>query len=426
MLNEIQSLHEETFISGQHIVDSIKNKVLAIEDLEGYKDILSSLEFKYEKYVTVEEADFVLNTLKRALTEQEEVVTDIEKEITTFKSYEGLLESTPQSMLQSSIQFRKNTLFSFSKDHLGELFTVMLSLISMTMAWTTLYLKMPYTNLDVKTPNTMRELMTENTHKAKQRLPFQSSLNMLWTLPLMAAIIVPRVLNFTFFFGSFMTDVNTLDQETVLGYFFMASTLTALAVIYSLGVLVIYKVKGFLDGTVKKTYLTLNWATGPFGACIVINPASHILMATAAVSTSCHLILLASFYIPSYLGLENMEPSNNENARNLQMTLILLASLMCSCFLDILSVERRRQRLGLWTRLGSFSCPAEDSFLWACCNNYPELLGLCNEKQIKKKDPVNLNGLHLACKKGTVDPQNKLLLFTNLKLLKSTNYLHFC
>ena len=180
----------------------------------------------------------------------------------------------------------------------------------------------------------------------------------------------------------------------------MASTLTILAAIYSMAVMVIYKVKGLLGGTVNKVHLTLNLATGPFGACIVINPASHILMATAAVSTICHLLLLESFYIPSYFGLKIMEPEGIKNARNLSMTLILLASLICSCCLDILSSERRRQRLGLWTRLGSFSCPAEDTFLWACYNNYPELLGLCNDKQIKTKDPLNFNGLHLACEGG--------------------------
>ena len=180
----------------------------------------------------------------------------------------------------------------------------------------------------------------------------------------------------------------------------MASTLTILAAIYSMAVMVIYKVKGLLGGTVNKVHLTLNLATGPFGACIVINPASHILMATAAVSTICHLLLLESFYIPSYFGLKIMEPEGIKNARNLSMTLILLASLICSCCLDILSSERRRQRLGLWTRLGSFSCPAEDTFLWACYNNYPELLRLCNDKQIKMKDPLNFNGLHLACEGG--------------------------
>ena len=58
---------------------------------------------------------------------------------------EGLLESAPQAHIQSSILFWDWQLFDFVHENWPiDLVTVTLSMVSMVMAWMTIYQKMPY------------------------------------------------------------------------------------------------------------------------------------------------------------------------------------------------------------------------------------------------------------------------------------------
>ena len=101
ILSAIESLQGETLIGRQYWVDRIKNQVLELEEVKEYKDILSNLEYKTED-AKVKIHEYVTDTLEKTLKEKEADVSRIEEEIATFKSHEGLLESTPQTLLQSS------------------------------------------------------------------------------------------------------------------------------------------------------------------------------------------------------------------------------------------------------------------------------------------------------------------------------------
>ena len=114
--------------------------------------------------------------------------------------------------------------------------------------------------------------------------------------------------------------------------------------------------------------------------------------------------LTATTYFVLNLGIKEQD----DTTRTLVMGSMLFLSLVASECLQLLSSERRRQKFGILTRLGSLSCPGEDAFLWACQENSPYLLKYCSTLQIEKTDPVNLNGLHLACKEGMVCSQKSL------------------
>ena len=150
----------------------------------------------------------------------------------------------------------------------------------------------------------------------------------------------------------------------------------------------------------------MNWGTGLFGACLVVAPESKLLIFTSAVSTICHLLLLGSLAILHNNVLDTFFPGvklvnqDKDDTRSVILAVSLMVSFVCSILLQLMSCERRRQKFGMWMRIGSLSCPDRDAFLWACERNYHDLLHMCTDDQRKKRDYRHLNGLHLACSKG--------------------------
>ena len=87
----------------------------------------------------------LLNNVEPSLKEKTEEVSQAQTDIALFKMREGLLEAAPQALLQSSILFRDCQLFDFDHENWQiDLVTVTLSMVSMVMAWMTIYQKMPY------------------------------------------------------------------------------------------------------------------------------------------------------------------------------------------------------------------------------------------------------------------------------------------
>ena len=78
-------------------------------------------------------------------------------------------------------------------------------MVSMVMAWMTIYQKMPYIvswrRTTVAAEDVERRDRDGNTKDAPL---FQSQMNMVWCLLAMALAMVPRIYNLTFFFGAFM------------------------------------------------------------------------------------------------------------------------------------------------------------------------------------------------------------------------------
>ena len=150
----------------------------------------------------------------------------------------------------------------------------------------------------------------------------------------------------------------------------------------------------------------MNWGTGLFGACLVVAPESKLLIFTSAVSTICHLLLLGSLAILQHNVLATFFPEVTfvnqapNDMRSVILAVSLMVSFVCSILLQLMSCERRRQKFGLQMRFGSLSCPDRDAFLWACERNYHDLLDMCSDDQCDKRNPIHLNGLHLACKEG--------------------------
>ena len=116
-------------------------------------------------------SEILLSNVQKNLKVKE--VSEMQTTIALFKMQEGLLESTPQSLLQGSIQFRDDKFFTIKEGDLQagilDMVTVLISLFSMAAAWTTLYLKMPYTTRSGR-GEVMEKLMRKNRPSKLQRI----------------------------------------------------------------------------------------------------------------------------------------------------------------------------------------------------------------------------------------------------------------
>ena len=339
------------------------------------------------------------------------------------------MESTPQAILQLSVQYRAYRLKR--KSNWIQLLAVLISIISMVVSWQTFYLKMPYFIKEKKPKNYTNQTYENGANEMKKgQLPFQSTFNLVWTIPLLALTIVPSIINITFAVGSIMHRVNstapknnTLQYATdtigsfvynittpqnvtefsqynpQIGFTVVGSILLSLAMLYSLLILIIYQVKNLFASHLSY-YLVLNWATGPFGACVVIRPEANLLTLTSTASSFCHLLLLGSVYIIQHCELIDVQMVA-DNTSTAILAGFLVLSWISSIVLQVLSSEKSRQTFGLRTMGHSLSCPHKDAFLWACRNNYHDILKLCSEDHLKETDPAGqLTGMHIACQEG--------------------------
>ena len=325
--------------------------------------------------------------------------------IALFKMQEGLLESTPQSLLQGSIQFRDDKFFTIKhgdwQSGIVDMVTVLISLFSMAAAWTTLYLKMPYTT---------RWKRGSDGQADEGKPPFQASKNMIWSLPVMVINIVPKILNITFFCGAFMVSsciqssalvipshnetsieitmsplchhnvtIDKNDDDQDFKYLICFLILGGLLILYVTLMLIFYRTR--LNITQNPKLLLLNLATGPFGQCIVLHPSSNVLMCTGVVSTVFHLLLLCSLRV-----LASIDPKllnkDHDDIRMAVMAVALLLSLLSTWLLHFLSKEDNRQWFGLKTGIfGSLSCEKDETLLWAASQNYH----FFNDNAVKKR-----------------------------------------
>ena len=287
-------------------------------------------------------------------------------------------------------------------------------MVSIVMAWMTIYQKMPYIVSWRKTADKTAENDVERPDSdgnTKDAPLFQSQKNMVWCLPAMSLSIVPRILNLTFFCGAFMVssgapeDCLKPSSNLHLGYAICFSALAGLAAIYAAALGLFYRVR--FNFSQSRKQLLLNMATGILGPCIVANPESGLMAFTSVTATLVHLALCV---LPRVLW--TIDPSlmtrPHDDARMLLTAWLLMLSLLSTWILDFMSYEYNRQWFGLHTRiLGSLVCPKEEALLWAAERNHHKLLRLCsNKEQREKTNAYGLNAFALACEKGRLKIQS--------------------
>ena len=139
------------------------------------------------------------------MEKQEQKVQDIQFKIVEFKAVEGLGESIPQAILQTSIRYNQGSATPW------QIFCIFMSWLSTVFASSSMHLQFPY--------------FTSEGSELKNY--YGTIKNLVWTLPMVICITTPKLLNFVVLIGNCMKNDRPTSEDIPRVLFLIGTLLLA-------------------------------------------------------------------------------------------------------------------------------------------------------------------------------------------------------